>query len=178
MIQISATDHSYWFNDNFGTQFRCSGKPHQRNPIILMPGSRISIEFKATSQGGRRKTSHHGDELYDRYGYKIAVNPIYSETTLNIASMLSQNSKKLKISKSKIKEVINWLSLLNSIVHASSIMSQTLIKGSENEKKDNPIMTLSLLKGGFSTGTLDDPSNPLAEFVEQLKTEEGIAHDV
>ena len=83
-LAISTNEYNYWFNDNFGTSLRCNGKPHYRNPIILMPGSRVTVEVKATSQGRSRKVDlHNSDSYYDRYGYKIAINAIYSETTLN-----------------------------------------------------------------------------------------------
>ena len=87
--------------------------------------------------------------------------------------------KKNKSNKSKAKDMSNWISLLNTLVYSASVMSQKLIKSSESSKSENSVMTWNILRGGISSGTLDDNSeNPIAEYIKEIKKEEGSAFEV
>lgn len=69
-----------------------------------MPGNRVSVEFRASSQG-RRKTVHQEDEYADRFGYRLAINPIYAETFFSSEIFSSVSGNKTKQYKSRNKDL-------------------------------------------------------------------------
>ena len=179
-ISISSNDTSYWFNDNFGTSYRSSSKPHGPNPFLYMLGNRVTIEFRSTNQGGRRRKDLQGDETVDRYGFRIAVNAIYPENIPNLTENIMHSfDSKHRVSKSKSKELANWFTLLNSMVHGSSVMCQTMIKGTESDHTNKSIVAWNLLRGGIVPGALDEKNhNPLTEYLKEIKEERGVAYKV
>ena len=98
-----------------------------------MPGNRVSVEFR-NNVSNRRKHESRGDDLSDRFGYRISINPIYAETYYSSDFLFNSSNKKSKQQRSKNKDLGSWITLLNQLVHGASVMSQTLIKGSEGEK--------------------------------------------
>jgi hypothetical protein len=188
MFHANTYSHSYWFNDNFGTLYRSSSRPHNNNPLILINGNKVAVEFRSTNQGGRRRVAEpHGDNS-ERYGFRVAINAIYAENNLTpIDNIITIFGKKNKSNKSKAKDVQNWISLLNTLVHSSSVMSQMLIKGrlplnlleGGEHQKSKSVVTWNILRGGITVGALDEKSeNPIAEYVKELKAEKGIAFEV
>jgi hypothetical protein len=182
IIQVSTGEFSYWFNDNFGTLYRSSTRPHNNNPIILMPGGRVTVEFRSTAQGGRRRQDvQNNNETIDRFGFRIALNAIYSESIPSLyENIMNFYGKKSKISKSKAKELANWCSLLNCLSHSASVMSQTLVKGNETvHSNKNSVVTWNLLRGGIQPGALDENShNPIVEYLKDIRNEKGTAYAV
>ena len=98
---------------------------------------------------------------------------------MNISENIISSFGKLKLQKSRVKELVNWFSLLNCIVHESSVMSHVLIKGTSNNNTKDSVETWNLLRGGILPGSLDKGShNPLLEYLEEIEKEEGNAFKV
>ena len=179
-IIVSSNENSYWFNDNFGTSYRSSSKPHGQYSYIYMLGSRVTIEFRSSNKRGRRMKDLQGNESIDRYGFRIAVNAIYPESIPNATENIQKTlSKKMKLAKPWIKEIKSWFLLLNSLTHSCSVMSQALIKGTKRDNSGNPVVTWNLLRGGILPGSLDkDSHNPIVEYLKEIENEEGNAFKV
>jgi len=76
--------------------------------------------------------------LADRYGYRISINPIYTETSYSSDILINSLNKRPKQqNRAKNKDLYSWVTLLNALVHGASVMSQALIKGNDAEKVQN-----------------------------------------
>mmetsp|Transcript_1512 Transcript_1512/g.1787 ORF Transcript_1512/g.1787 Transcript_1512/m.1787 type:complete len:341 (+) Transcript_1512:696-1718(+) len=71
------------------------------------------------------------------------------------------------------------MTLINALVHGASVMSQTLIKGSENETSTNSVITWNLLRGGIALDELSPiSSSQIKEFKESIAEEKGLMFEI
>ena len=90
LVMYSGSDPLYQINSSFATQIKLSTRPNTRQPYFLL-GSRMKIDFRSYSQRQRRGGGgpppggpgpgqrKPGQKNEARWGYHVAVRPIYSE---------------------------------------------------------------------------------------------------
>ena len=98
LVMYSGSDHIFQINPSFATQIKLSTKPNTRQPYLLL-GSRVKIDFRSYSQrqrrgrggaaaaylqppggeAGQRRAGSRNPHSEARWGFRVAVRPIYSE---------------------------------------------------------------------------------------------------
>ena len=173
VLIINSSDHIFWVNDNFGTQFRYMGKPSLRYPIMLL-GSKISIEFRAYSHAKKRKTGN-AEDLDTRWGFRCVIHPVYGEPSTYMQGP-SRTQEKLNEVLSSIggeEGFKHWIYLLDTLTFLGGNMAKTLIQGTEenaDEESVQKVVGWHIFSGGLQKAK--DRDALVKDFLEDREEEE------
>jgi hypothetical protein len=174
-IQISTSDQSTWFSNTYGTLFRTSGKPHTRTPIILL-GNRVTVDFRSISHGSH-KVESKAEEMINRWGYKVTISPIYTES----AFVYKHTSKSLSKSNTS-SNTVSLIPLVNRLADLVGVMTRTLIRGTNkdiSEIEGNSVTKWNIFKGGLNNDNLDPKKEgPILEYLSMIKSGDGIVNGI